>query len=295
VIALLRGRVAAATLGQVVLDVGGVGYAVRVAPGARVGPQGAELTLHTSLAVREDSLTLYGFPSASARDLFEVLLGVSGVGPKVALAALGTLGEEGLRRAVVAEDVTALTVVGRVVVEAGGEAEAVAQRARDQARPGGGADQRERRQRQAEGPRAGALADDDVEAEILHRRVQHLLDLPAEAVDLIDEQDVARLEVGEDGGQVARALQRGTAGGAQLRAQLGGDDAGEAGLAETRRAAEQQVVGGVPASPRPVEHELELLLDPRLPQELGEAAGPQRRVELRVAGDRRGGQDLVHG
>lgn len=110
-IALLRGRVAAATLGQVVLDVGGVGYAVRVAPGMHLGPPGAELTLHTSLAVREDSLTLYGFPTSSARDLFEVLLGVSGVGPKVALAALGTLGEEGLRRAVVAEDVTALTVV----------------------------------------------------------------------------------------------------------------------------------------------------------------------------------------
>jgi Holliday junction DNA helicase RuvA len=110
-IAMLRGRVAAATLGQVVLDVGGVGYAVRVAPGASVGQAGVELTLHTSLAVREDSLTLYGFPSASARDLFEVLLGVSGVGPKVALAALGTLGEDGLRRAVVAEDVTALTVV----------------------------------------------------------------------------------------------------------------------------------------------------------------------------------------
>jgi Holliday junction DNA helicase RuvA len=110
-IAMLRGRVAAAGLGQVLLDVHGVGYAVRVPPGASTGPNGAEVTLHTSLAVREDSLTLYGFPSPSARDLFEVLLGVSGVGPKVALAALGTLGEDGLRRAVLAEDVTALTVI----------------------------------------------------------------------------------------------------------------------------------------------------------------------------------------
>jgi len=116
VIALLRGRVAAGSLGEVVLDVNGVGYAVRVAPGTPTGPPGRELTLHTHLAVREDALTLYGFATAGARDLFEVLLGVTGVGPKVALAALGTLGEEGVRRAVVAEDVTALTVapgVGR--------------------------------------------------------------------------------------------------------------------------------------------------------------------------------------
>jgi Holliday junction DNA helicase RuvA len=111
VIALLRGRVVSATLDAVVLDVGGVGYAVRVAPGTRVGPPGSEATLHTSLAVREDALTLYGFADLVARDLFEVLLGVGGVGPKVALAALGTLGAEGLCRAVVAQDLDALTVV----------------------------------------------------------------------------------------------------------------------------------------------------------------------------------------
>lgn len=110
-IALLRGRVAAVTLGEVVLDVGGVGYSVRIAPGTAVGPAGAEATLHTHLAVREDSLTLYGFATVAERDLFEVLQTVTGVGPKVALAALGTLGEDGLRRAVLAEDVTALTVI----------------------------------------------------------------------------------------------------------------------------------------------------------------------------------------
>ncbi|MPZ89004.1 MAG: Holliday junction branch migration protein RuvA [Nitriliruptorales bacterium] len=110
-IALLRGRVAAATLGQVVLDVHGVGYVVRIPPGSAPGSPGEEITLHTHLAVREDAMTLYGFARASARDLFTVLLGVTGVGPKVALAALGTLGEDALRRAMVAEDVTALTVI----------------------------------------------------------------------------------------------------------------------------------------------------------------------------------------
>jgi holliday junction DNA helicase RuvA len=119
VIALLRGRVVSATLGELILDVNGVGYLIRVVPGAGHRSPGAELTLHTYLAVREDALTLYGFADQPARNLFETLLGVTGVGPKLALAALGTLGADGLRRAVLAEDVAALTVVpgvGRKIV-----------------------------------------------------------------------------------------------------------------------------------------------------------------------------------
>lgn len=109
-IALLRGRVASAGLGRLVVDVGGVGYQVLVPPATPARP-GQELTLHTSLAVREDALTLYGFATEADRDLFEVLLSVSGVGPKLALAALATLGAESLRNAVIAEDVDALVVV----------------------------------------------------------------------------------------------------------------------------------------------------------------------------------------
>ena len=110
-IALLRGRVVAAALGEVVLDVGGVGYQVHVPPTAVHAGLGAETTLHTYLAVREDAMTLYGFAEPSAKALFVALLSVTGVGPKLALAAIGTLGAEGLRRAVVTEDVAALTVV----------------------------------------------------------------------------------------------------------------------------------------------------------------------------------------
>lgn len=108
---MLRGRVAAATLGEVVLDVQGVGYRVRVAPGQAPGRLGEELVLHTHLAVREDAMTLYGFVDAGSRELFETLLGVTGFGPKLALAAIGTLGADGLRRAVLGEDVAALTAV----------------------------------------------------------------------------------------------------------------------------------------------------------------------------------------
>lgn len=110
-IALLRGRLEAVALGHVVVDVGGVGYRVLVPPGAVRSAVGETVTLHTHLAVREDALTLYGFPEAAARDLYEVLLGVTGVGPKLALAAIGTLGAAGLRTAVVGEDVATLTAV----------------------------------------------------------------------------------------------------------------------------------------------------------------------------------------
>ncbi len=110
-IAHLAGTVAVAGLGEVVVDVAGVGYRVLVPPGEVRASVGEAVTLHTHLAVREDAMTLYGFVDPGARALFEVLLGVTGVGPKLALAAIGTLGVDGLRRAVVAEDVAALTVV----------------------------------------------------------------------------------------------------------------------------------------------------------------------------------------
>jgi holliday junction DNA helicase RuvA len=110
-IALLRGRLVAVSLGDVVLDVAGVGYRVLVPPTGVPGSLGDEIVLHTHLAVREDALTLYGFADAAGRDLFETLLSVSGVGPKVALAALGTLGPDRLRRAVLDEDVAAITTI----------------------------------------------------------------------------------------------------------------------------------------------------------------------------------------
>lgn len=110
-IALLRGTVAHLEPGRIVLDVGGVGYLVRVPSGARLGGVGTEIVLHTHLAVREDAMDLYGFPGLGDRDLFQLLLSVSGVGPKLALAAVDTLGADGIRAAVIAEDVTGLTAI----------------------------------------------------------------------------------------------------------------------------------------------------------------------------------------
>ena len=98
-IARLRGTVAARTASGVVLDVGGVGYLVAATPrvSARVGE---EATVETYLHVREDALQLYGFATADERELFELLLGVSGVGPKVALAIVSGSTPVELRRAI---------------------------------------------------------------------------------------------------------------------------------------------------------------------------------------------------
>jgi Holliday junction DNA helicase RuvA len=103
VIARLRGTVAARTTSGVVLDVGGVGYLVAATPrvSARVGE---EATVETYLHVRDDALQLYGFASADERELFELLLGVSGVGPKVALAIVSGSTPADLRRAIARED-----------------------------------------------------------------------------------------------------------------------------------------------------------------------------------------------
>ena len=104
-IASLRGKPVARTLEGLVLDVGGVGYLVHATPRALARADGgAETTLPTYLAVREDALQLYGFAEPAERELFEHLLAVSGVGPKVALAIVSGSPAADLRRAIALED-----------------------------------------------------------------------------------------------------------------------------------------------------------------------------------------------
>jgi holliday junction DNA helicase RuvA len=103
VIARLRGIVAARTGSGLVLDVGGVGYLLAATPRVRARV-GEEATVETYLHVREDALQLYGFAGADERELFELLLGVSGVGPKVALAIVSGSAPAELRRAIARDD-----------------------------------------------------------------------------------------------------------------------------------------------------------------------------------------------
>jgi holliday junction DNA helicase RuvA len=103
-IARLRGRIAGRTSGGLIFDVNGVGYLVNAAPSVlRLGNGEISVEIHT--VVREDALQLYGFGTAEEREVFELLLGVSGVGPKVALAIISGSTPSELRRAIALDDV----------------------------------------------------------------------------------------------------------------------------------------------------------------------------------------------
>ena len=108
-IASVHGTVQAVRLDAAVVEVGGVGMLVQATPATLAGLRvGQPATLHTSLVVREESLTLFGFADDDEREVFEVLQQVSGVGPRLALAMLAVHTPDGLRRAVATEDLAAL-------------------------------------------------------------------------------------------------------------------------------------------------------------------------------------------
>jgi holliday junction DNA helicase RuvA len=105
VISRLRGAPAGCTADGLVLDVGGVGYLVAATPSVLRRAEGvSELTVETYLHVREDALQLYGFADAAERSLFVQLLGVSGIGPKVALAVVSSASSAELVRAIALRD-----------------------------------------------------------------------------------------------------------------------------------------------------------------------------------------------
>ncbi len=111
-IASVRGPVIALGPDQVVIEMGGLGISVQCAPGTLATLRvGAEARLATSLVVREDSLTLYGFIDADERLVFELLQTASGVGPRLAQATLAVLSPDELRQAVATEDLARLVQV----------------------------------------------------------------------------------------------------------------------------------------------------------------------------------------
>ncbi|HVV09230.1 Holliday junction branch migration protein RuvA [Amycolatopsis sp.] len=111
-ISSVRGEVLSVGLDHVVVEVGGVGFAVQATPSTLATLRRGEQTrLHTALVVREDSLTLFGFADAAARELFLLLQTVSGIGPRLALAALAVLDPDKLRAALAEGNITVLTQV----------------------------------------------------------------------------------------------------------------------------------------------------------------------------------------
>jgi Holliday junction DNA helicase RuvA len=111
-IAFVRGRVAEVGLTSAVLEVGGVGLELQCTPDTLAALRtGADAELPTSMVVREDSLTLFGFADDDEKQMFELVQTASGVGPKLAQAMLAVHRPEALRRAVAGEDVKTLTTV----------------------------------------------------------------------------------------------------------------------------------------------------------------------------------------
>jgi Holliday junction DNA helicase RuvA len=111
-IAFVRGEVAAVTLSSAVLEVGGVGLELMCTPGTLATLRvGTPATLPTSMVVREDSLTIFGFLDEDEKQVFEIVQTASGVGPKVAQAIVAVMSPDDVRRAITTEDVKALTRV----------------------------------------------------------------------------------------------------------------------------------------------------------------------------------------
>jgi Holliday junction DNA helicase RuvA len=112
-ISFLEGEIVEKAGTRVVIAVGGVGYDVSVptSVAATLPPVGRTARVHTRMVVREDSMTLYGFADADERTLFDLLTGVTGVGPKVALSFLSALTPDEIRRSVIAGDAATLTIV----------------------------------------------------------------------------------------------------------------------------------------------------------------------------------------
>ncbi|MCC6375919.1 MAG: Holliday junction branch migration protein RuvA [Microbacteriaceae bacterium] len=114
-IASLRGRVLSVSSGVVIIEVGGVGLQVAVTSSfALTLSPDLEVSVFTSLVVREDELSLYGFDSIESKEVFDLLRSVSGVGPKSALAVLGVLGAEGVALAVASDDDAAFRKVSGI-------------------------------------------------------------------------------------------------------------------------------------------------------------------------------------
>ena len=108
-IATLTGEIKSISLDRAIIEVGGVGLSVNLTANAATHLNlGTIVTFHTSLVVREESLTLYGFLTAESKQLFEQVQTVSGIGPKVALAILGSLTPQDLAAAIATENVAAI-------------------------------------------------------------------------------------------------------------------------------------------------------------------------------------------
>ena len=112
-IASIRGTLQSASTGSVVIEAGGVGYLIFISTEHfhSLPSLGEEALVHTSFVIRENSQALYGFMNVQQRELFEVLLGVSGIGPKTGLALIGSIAPDDFQRAIQQQDIALICKV----------------------------------------------------------------------------------------------------------------------------------------------------------------------------------------
>ena len=151
-----------------------------------------------------------------------------------------------------------LEFVDRIEVEADGNAEPVAQRIGQQAQARRRRHQREARQVDLHRTRRRPLADDQVELEVLHRRIEDFLDRRTEPVDLVDEEDVVLFEIGQQRREIARLGDDRAGGGAEIDAELLRHDLRQRRLAEARRPDEQHMVERLAAALRRLDEDLQI-------------------------------------
>ena len=157
-----------------------------------------------------------------------------------------------------------------------GEAEAVPKRAREHAGAGCRANEGEGGNLQRYGRGTRPLSNDDIDSKVLHGQVKHLLSRARGAVNLVEEQDLTRLETREHGGNVTGMLERRARRDAQGRLEFCGDDEGQCRLAQPRWTADEHVISRSTSTTSGFEHEAELRLHPFLPNEAFEMGRPKR-------------------
>ena len=175
------------------------------------------------------------------------------------------------------------------------EPEARAQRRRQQSEPCRGADQGEALELHGQRLRVRAVSDAHIHAELLHGRIEELLQGWPEAVHFIDKEDVARLERGEHADEISGALEHGAGCGADAHAQLFCHEQRQRGLAESRRAEEERVIEGLFALLRRVDGDLERFFDLGLADEFIEPRRPECGVGEQLVLERFGRGDFGSG
>ena len=170
-----------------------------------------------------------------------------------------------------------LQLIQRVILQLRDDAEAVSERRAEIARARGGAHQREGRQIQTDAAhRRAVLADHDIDAVILHRRIQHLLHLTGEPVDLVDEQHIPCFQRRQHSGQIAAFFDGWAARRLELAAHLIGQDIGKRRLSQPRRAIKQHMVERLVARPRRVDEDAQVFLELLLPDVFAQRRGTKR-------------------